>query len=558
MGAGPGASSALPRPATLIVVNPSGTRSRVPLTPVPFTIGRQSDNNLILRDNRASRNHARIVLDAGEYYVEDLKSSHGIFVNGVKVARQKLYAADRIEFGFPDSYSLIFSFEDDEIQKILDQFSAPRAASAGAGNLAKLRALVEVARALQNSLSTEDVLAAVVDAALAITGFERGFLLLNDAGTLVVNVARDRYGGPISKDSLDVPVETIQRALHQRRELLSMTLDINAADFSNQTVDGDDNLRSVVCVPLVRVRTGSTQETCVITSKTDTVGLIYLDSRQTAVDLSSGNRELLQTLALEASTILENARLLEEERIKHRMEEELSIAREIQMSLLPRKLPAEGWFRVAGSSIPSHEVGGDCFDVRQINPGMWAAVVTDVSGKGVSSALLAALLQGSFLLASDGTPDIERMMSRINLFLNERTEGEKYATVFYCTLSREGILRWANAGHVTPFLVRSNGDLLTLKTTGMPLGMLDIDQYSVETIQMNPGDKILAYSDGLSEAQNADGHFFETSRMKRILTAKAGDSAAELHSALMEQVESFTEGTVQHDDITALVMEFRG
>src|SRR5687768_2827336 len=138
MAAGPGASSVLPRPASLVVVNPSGARTRVPLAPVPFTIGRQADNHLILRDNRASRNHARIFQDAGDYFVEDLKSSHGVFVNGVKVARHKLYAADRIEFGFPDSYSLIFTFEDDEIQKILDQFSAPRTASAGAGNLAKL------------------------------------------------------------------------------------------------------------------------------------------------------------------------------------------------------------------------------------------------------------------------------------------------------------------------------------------------------------------------------------------------------------------------------------
>jgi phosphoserine phosphatase RsbU/P len=546
MAAGPDASGVQPRPATLVVVNPSGTRSRIPLSPVPFSVGRQSDNHLILRDNRASRNHARIVLQAGEYYIEDLKSSHGVFVNGAKVTRQKLCPADRIEFGFPDSYSLIFTFDDDEIQKILDQFSAPLSTPAGAGNLAKLRALVEVARALQNSLSTDDVLAAVVDAALAITGFERGFLLLNQRGSLMVNVARDRYNGLIAKDSLDVSLESIQHALDHRRDLLSMAL------------DGDDSLRSLVCVPLVRVRTGSTEETCVITSKSDTVGLIYLDSRQTPVDLSSGNRELLQTLALEASTILENARLLEEERIKHRMQEELSIAREIQMSLLPRKLPSEGWFRVAGSSIPSHEVGGDCFDVRQIHPDMWAAVVTDISGKGVSSALLAALLQGSFLLASDGSHGIEQLMSRVNVFLNERTEGEKYATVFYCTLSRDGTLRWANAGHVTPFLVRSGGQMSTLNTTGTPLGMLEIAEYGVETIQMQPGDKIVAYSDGLSEAQNAEGAFFEASRMKQIMLANAARSAAELHHALMEQVESFTQGTVQHDDITALVMEFRG
>lgn len=550
MPAGSGVST---RPATLVVVNPSGIRTRVPLSDVPFLIGRQSDNHLVLRDNRASRNHARIVVDNGEYYVEDLKSSHGVFVNGVKVERQKLYAADRIEFGFPDSYSLIFTFEDDELQKILDQFSTPRSATAGAGNLAKLRALVEVARALQNSLSTEDVLAAVVDAALAITGFERGFLLLNKAGVLDVNVARNRYAGAIGKDSLGIPIESLQKALHQRRELLSMTLDTSSASFSPEAEDGDD-LRSVVCVPLVRVRTGSMEETCIITSKSDTIGVIYLDSRQTAVDLSSGNRELLQTLALEASTILENARLLEEERIKHRMEEELSIAREIQESLLPRKLPQEGWFRAAGSSIPSHEVGGDCFDVRQLSSEVWSAVVSDVSGKGVSSALLAALLQGSFLLATEH--NIETMMARINLFLNERTEGEKYATVFFCTIHQNGTLRWANAGHCMPFLVRITGEIQTLGTTGMPLGLLDTGEYGVESLTILPGDKIVAYSDGLTEAQNAQGRFFDSSALRKLITQNSRLNAAELHDLVMQHVEDFTVGTVQHDDITALVMEF--
>src|SRR5688500_17079219 len=103
------------RPATLVVTTPSGARTRVSIRPVPFSIGRQADNHLILRDNRASRHHAQIIIEAGEYHVEDLKSSHGVFVNGTRITRQKLYAADRIEFGFPDSYSLVFAFDDDEI-----------------------------------------------------------------------------------------------------------------------------------------------------------------------------------------------------------------------------------------------------------------------------------------------------------------------------------------------------------------------------------------------------------------------------------------------------------
>ena len=181
---------------------------------------------------------------------------------------------------------------------------------------------------------------------------------------------------------------------------------------------------------------GSPGETCIITSSSDTVGLIYLDSRQTAVDLSSGNRELLQTLALEASTILENARLLEEERVKQRMEEELSIAREIQIESASAQAAVE---RLVPRRRVEHSLargGRRLFRRAAIGPDVWAAVVTDVSGKGVSSALLAALLQGSFLRRPTSTHGIEQMMIRINLFLNERTEGEKYATVFYCILYR--------------------------------------------------------------------------------------------------------------------------
>ena len=120
-----------------------------------------------------------------------------------------------------------------------------------------------------------------------------------------------------------------------------------------------------------------------------------MDSRVAAADMAGGNRELLQTLAIEASTVLENARLLEEERAKQAMEEELQVARDIQQSLLPAHLPAEGWLRAAASSVASQQVGGDYYDLVEATPDCWSAVVADVSGKGVSSALLAGVLQGA-------------------------------------------------------------------------------------------------------------------------------------------------------------------
>ena len=221
--------------------------------------------------------------------------------------------------------------------------------------------------------------------------------------------------------------------------MLSMTFDpLGEGGIRPEMSVADLELRSVVCVPLIHVRTGSMQDT-IATSLNDTVGVLYMDSRGSAADLSVGNREILQTLALEASTILENARLLEEERGKRHLEEELNLARDYSAGIAAQlTFPPTGWFRAAGSSITSRQVGGDYFDVHPAGPDAFACVIADVSGKGVSAALLAALLQGAFLLASEGPAQIEDVMSSINRFLTERAKGEKYATVFYCTVDRSG------------------------------------------------------------------------------------------------------------------------
>jgi len=549
----PGESHRVP---ALAVINPSGNRSRMPLDRLPFLIGRQGDNHLVLRDNRASRNHARIFSENGEYFIEDLNSRHGVHVNGERVKRHRLADSDRIDFGFQDSYRLIFNLEEDEIHRIMEQFSPQQ--GSGANNLAKLRSLVEVARALQSSLSTNDVLAAVVDAALSVTGAERGFLLLRKEEELEVTVARDQRGIPLGSSDLSVPRSLIHRALSTRRELLSMTFDpLGQEGVRPEMSVADLELRSVVCVPLVHVRTGtgSLQDT-IATSVNDTVGVLYMDSRGAAADLSSGNREILQTLALEASTILENARLLQEEREKQRLEEELNVARAIQQDLLPAGLPSEGWFRAAGSSVTSRQVGGDYFDVRHIDSDTFACAIADVSGKGVSAALLAALLQGAFLFASEGPTEIGDVMARMNRFLYERAKGEKYATLFYCTLARNGKLCWSNAGHPKPILVRGS-ELIHLESTGLPLGMLDVATYEMKQIHLLHGDKIVLYSDGLSEAENAEGEFFDRKGFAETLRANSSLGCAELQAKLVEAVQDFSEGTELSDDITTLVLEYR-
>lgn len=552
-------------PASLIVIDPNGHRSRVEVTPLPFKIGRQADNHLILRDSRASRMHAQIVRDRGEYVIQDADSRHGVYVNGTRVKSQALRSSDRIEFGFPDSYQLIFALDGAELARLMDQFGAhdkpgPMAAAPGAGaNLAKLRAILEVARTLQTGFSIQEVLNSVVDAALTVTGAERGFLLLRKNGDLETRVARNRAGATLEASDLRVPRRVIRRALEQRRELLSMNFDPQGTgEFRPERSVADLELRSVISVPLVRLSKLRGDTTSLVSAADETVGMLYMDSRLAAADLAGGNRELLQTLAIEASTILENARLLEEERIKQRIEEELDLARMIQQNLLPRHLPSTGWFRACGSSVASHQVGGDYFDVIAAGPDAWTAVVADVSGKGVSSALLASLLQGAFLAVSHGDTSLHKRLERINEFLNERTEGAKYATVFYCLLERAGRLHYVNAGHCPPLIVRPDGALESLAATGMPVGLIESADFEVRETTLAAGDKILIYTDGVTEAQNLEGEFFGRQRLRQVIAEHRGDSSCALHDAVQGAIAEFTESAPQADDITLVVIEYRG
>ena len=545
--------NALPS-ASLVVVDPAGSRSRVRIDPLPFLIGRQPGNHLILRDARISRAHARIVAEGGGHSIEDLQSRNGVFVNDERVGKRRLDPSDRIDFGIPDSYRLVYALDDSGLHQFVRQFAEP---SVPGDNIARLRAVVELARAMETSLSTGDLLAALVDAALAITGAERGFLLLRKGAELEFRIARNSRGEALTADDLRVPAGLIQRALTCRRELLWMSFEPDSVEpgLPSRTI-ADLELRSIVCVPLVRIRAGAAPEISARSPADETLGVLYMDTRAGAADLSAGNRELLQTLALEASTVLENARLLEGERSLQRMEEEMRIARGIQESLLPRRLPSTGWLRAVGRSVPSRQVGGDYFDLRQIDASSWVVVNADVSGKGVSSALLASLLQGVFLAAPYTNLAAEEAMARLNQFLLERTEGEKYATVFYGTLNRSGQLHFVNAGHCAPMLVRADGGVLRLHATGLPVGMLEEATYTAGEVRLSPGEMLVLFTDGLTEATNLENRPFGEARLREVALASAKAGCQALYEAVDKALSAFTESAVQKDDITIMVIEY--
>jgi serine phosphatase RsbU (regulator of sigma subunit) len=538
------------KPPTLVVVEPGGHHLQVSLEPVPFRIGRHEENHLILRDGRTSRQHAQIVFDGSNYLLEDVGSRHGLFVNGRRIKQHRLEASDKIEFGVPDSYHLIFAPEASELTRLVESTELITPAALAGSNLGKLKAVLEIGRTLQSSYSMDDVLNSVLDAALATTGADRGFLFLKDGRELGMRCARDCRCKNLSEESLRVPRRVLAQALNSRSELLSMSFQPHSGlDMQNSIAELE--LRSVVCVPLVRIR-AAPQDTSA--GEPETAGLLYMDSRISDRDMAAGNRELLQALAIEASVIVENARLLEEERGKKRIEEELNIARGIQQGLLPRGLPVSGWLHASGSSVASFQVGGDYYDVIQVNEDRWAALVVDVSGKGVSSALVASLLQGAFLTSADGP--IDDKIRRVNRLLCERTEDGKYATIFYSTFDRHGAMQYINAGHCSPILMSRGEKVQYLESTGVPVGLVDDAEFSVETLQLQPGDRVVIYSDGVTDAQDVHGNFFGRRRLRDLIEANPDLSTPELHATLIQTLDNFTEGAVQADDITLLVLQY--
>ncbi|MEX2299698.1 MAG: SpoIIE family protein phosphatase [Bryobacterales bacterium] len=546
-------------PLILTVVEPSGQRREVQVQRSPFQIGRLAECDLSLRENRISRNHAQILLEDRKYFIEDRDSRHGLFVNGSKVKRAELKPRDRIEFGIQDSYSLIVGQDRGYAAPLMRKVAEMRQ---GTANLGRLSAVLEVARALETSNSVDDVLAAAVDAGLAVTNAERGFLMLrNDTGDLEVRVARDRNGRTLEAGELRVPRGVIQKSLLGRRDLLSMTIDPQQTDVTEDS--GGEmvlalELRSVVCVPLVRIRIGLEHETSMLSSKDETLGVLYMDSKDATTELTGGKQDLLQSLAIEISTLLENARLLSQQREKHQLEQELRIAREIQQALLPPELPREGWLVAAGTSESCFEVGGDYFDVIEIRPDRWGAVLADVSGKGVSAALLTSLLQGAFFSIYGSASDLSAGVARLNRYILERSRNARFATVFWCVVDEDGTTSWINAGHCPAVLVRATGEIETLQPTTLPLGVVPDADLSAKELRLLPGDRLVVYSDGISEAMNWDNEQFGEERILATVRSNVSLGAGELFEAVHAAVTEFVGGAAQKDDLTLLVVGYQG
>jgi phosphoserine phosphatase RsbU/P len=543
----------------LEIISPDQTRRFVPVSESPFLIGRGNDtgNHLQLPDSRISRQCAALVSKSDGYHLEDRGHRRGIFVNGKKIDQIFLQNGDVISFGFDDSYQLIFrtSAQELSVQHLLTRIGSVPTVDSSSSGLRKLNVLLQATSLLHSQLPLETVLGTMLEHAIAITNADRGLLLEADsAGKLRVRLACGKDGARLPPESLAPSQTALRQALEQRSSVI--TEDLNLADVALQMAQSivAQSLRAVIAIPLY-VRTSAATSPESPDQPGHLLGIVYLDSRRPTA-FSKLDRQILDALAVEAASILDNARLVERERQRQRLEQELTIARDIQQALIPHGFRDFPYFAVTGIHTPCHAVGGDYFDVFPLSDGRTVILVADVSGKGIGAALLTTMLQGA-LSGMTNTTDPVQVFNHLNRFLCEHSDVGRYATMFFSILEENGQLTFINAGHPSPLILREGVATELVSEGSFPVGLIPEANYTAETEHLRPGDTLILFSDGVTEAMDPDDELFGVARLRKVLSGQHDVPLKELQNKVLESVETFTRGASQTDDITVLLVRYR-
>jgi len=548
--------------AVLEVASPDGARRFVRITQTPFLIGRgaETGNHLQLSDRRISRNCAAVVIEANRFYVEDRGQRRGLFVNGEKVESRELQDGDAITFGLDDSYEMFFrsatGSNETSIPNLLTRIEHITSTEPSGGGLYKLKRLLEATALLHSQLPLDEALGHMLDHAVSVTDADRGLLLeMDSAGAPRVRLARRNGGVRLPPESVTPSQTAIQMALKQQSPVI--TEDLAQADMDLQAAQSivAQRLRAVVVIPLYGMTRANTQESMVNVKRGDFLGILYLDSRRPAA-FSKLDRQILDALAADAASILDNARLVERERERQRLEQEIDIARGIQQALLPRNFPDNPNFAVTGINFPCLAVGGDYFDVFPLSEGRTAFLIADVSGKGLGAAIVTTMLQGALSAMTLGT-DPARVFNHVNRFLCDHSEVGRYATVFFGILDPDGHLEFINAGHPSPFLIRRGVAEEAFTEGSYPVGLVPEAEYTAACLKLEPGDTLVLFSDGVTEAMDPDEQLFGVPRLKQVLTGQMECPLEQLQKCVLESVENFARGAHQADDLTLLIVRYR-
>lgn len=526
----------------------------------PVTVGRRDDNDLVLSFGYVSGHHARLELHGEVWHLSDCGSTNGTLVNGEPAHDTPLHAGDRISLG---SLEMVYDRPagSGPARTARTEVGAPTASRAFATiadlaptagtELEKLSLLLDLQVQWGEGFTADETIQQILQSALTVSGAERACLLLPGENGFRYSAGRNSRGDALDQESFHASRSVVQKVVREG-EAVFMTEGLEGALAEQKSIVAM-NLRAVGCMPL---RRRESRDAALL-------GILYLDSQAAMHTLSGLDERILRKLAGEAETVLERIELIAVRDRQQRLERELELARQTQEGLLPRQIPVFGGWTLEALCRPTRHVGGDFYDFIGLPDGRLATLLADVSGKGVAASLLSSSVQGALqmlLRQGSGLPDA---FHAINDYLCERSEEGRFVTLFATLLSADGTLHWSSAGHNPAYLLRAgSGSVEELGASGTILGSLPYDVFGLrhteQESRLGPGDVLVIYSDGLTEATDPSGNLFGEERLLDLLREHARAGAAELRARIMAAVEHFTRGAEQSDDITLVLAERDG
>jgi len=564
----------------LIVKYPDRGPDHFPLGRLRITIGRSARNDLCIPDPFASRVHAEVRREGDEYILQDLGSANGTLYNGATVEGAiHLTAGGRIQIGeteiiFDDGTfnsgmgatmitdnsgsslpeaTIALASGDRTTSGLLEAIEGARTQpeevastvttvtpkTAKQGDLLALISKVGVT--LLASATLNETLEQIVSLVFESVPADRCLLMMRDEGSEDLRVAvarlRDRVG---EVGEIRVSRNVLDEVVIRGKSVLTSDAQHDPRFASGTMVL--QGVRSVLAVPLGVV---------------DKVfGIIYADSPIAEGRFTEDHLKVLTTLASVAAIRVENARLIEARLERERLERELALASEIQQRFQPTAPPHVTGYELQGISFPCYEIGGDYYDFIEREDGRLVIALGDVSGKGTAAALLMSSLHAAIHAQSASHDSLVATISAVNRYLADNIPANRFVTLFYAELDPEsGTLAFLNAGHNPPLIVHAAGTVEQLASGGLPLGIKRDAEYREGRTQLQNGDVLVIYSDGVTEAQSPSGEEFGSTRLYEVVSRNIEASAAGIRDRIESSLTKFSQGTSAADDITLVIVK---
>jgi sigma-B regulation protein RsbU (phosphoserine phosphatase) len=403
----------------------------------------------------------------------------------------------------------------------------------------ELSTLNDLALDIGGSVDSEEIMRTIIGRSIRSIGAEQGDITLVDenkedtAKTLVRSMVSS------SKHS----------AVHLNQNLLGW-MQINKKPLMINNPANDDRFRNVQWEKSIHSLLSAP-----LMVRSKLIGSLTIYNKKQGGDFTDHDQRLLSIIASQSAQVVENARLHEEEQALKKMQHEIELAAKIQKRLLPNEQPQIEGYELCGKNITARSVGGDYYDFLNLNDNKWAICPGAVSGKGMPASLLMSNLQALLRGQVIYKPSPGQLLQNANRQRYQGTNEEKFVTFFLGSLDTENhTFRYSSGGHEYPFLLHADNKFTRLKTGGLPLGVMDNQDYEEETIDMKPGDKLVIFSDGILDSQNKNDEMFGEKRLEQLLLKENKNTGKELMDNTFSASINHNENPQPFDDMTMVVL----